>query len=71
MVLSMQTIIEMKKELDESFGLYLHVRDACAGQSFRFEAAPDEQALGWICDYVAKLGGSAHFYDGGKQFTVD
>jgi hypothetical protein len=70
MVLSMQTVIDMKKGLDENFGLYLHFHDRCGGQSFGFDDAPAEGAVDWICEYLKKLGARADFFDGGRQFTV-
>jgi hypothetical protein len=70
MILNLQSILEMKNTLNAEFGVYLHVRDTCGGQSFWFETLPSDQAIDYVCGYVGKLGGKVLLSEDKKQFTV-
>ena len=70
MVLSIDKVTELKKQLSDNFVVYLHLHDACGAQSFSFDKPVDETVQKWISEYVQGLGGTVHFSDSGNQFNV-
>lgn len=70
-IYSLETVIEIKRELAEKFGLDLHFHDGCGSQSFSFDAPVNADVADWITAYFGKLGGTVQFSESGAEFVVN
>lgn len=70
MVITFDKAAELKQQISDKFGLYLHLHDACGAQSFSFDEPIDEYVSAWIREYFGKIGGNVQFSESGSEFTV-
>ncbi|MBR1554920.1 MAG: hypothetical protein IJ644_05940 [Oscillospiraceae bacterium] len=70
MILNLDEIINLKNQLAETFGITLHLHDACGSQSFSFDMPVSEEIQNFISDYLKPLGGTAQFSQSGTRFIV-
>ena len=50
-VINMFEIVELKKQIQEKFGVKLHVHDACYMQSFSFDNKASDELVEFITNY--------------------
>lgn len=50
-VINMFEIVELKKQIQENFGVKLHVHDACYMQSFSFDNKVSDELVEFITKY--------------------
>ena len=70
MVVAYDFVLELKKAVQDNFGVYLHFHDSCGGQSFSIEE-DSEELRGFITDFFAARGINIKFtVDGLSFYTV-
>lgn len=70
MILTIENILELKKELNERFGIYLHMHDACGAQYFSFDSAVDDDVADYVSNYASKHKCTVIFSDKKDSFTL-
>ena len=63
-------IIELKKTLDEKFGLYLHIHDGCGGQYFTVDNITP-QGKDFIVEYFRNMKYSVVFNSDENEFYLE
>lgn len=70
MVIAIDKVIELKKEISDNFGLHLHLHDACGAQSFSFDESVNKSVQNFISEFCRQYGGEVHFSPNNKDFFV-
>lgn len=71
MYMQFTEVLELKKEIDSRFKLYLHFHDGCGGQFFSFDQDINEDVKSFISDYFADKNARVKFSEDGKNFTLE
>jgi len=61
MILNLSQITELKQQLSEQFGVYLHLHDTCGAQYFSFDAPVSMEVQDYIIEFVHQYGALAQF----------
>lgn len=69
MILGFDEVLNIKKEIADRFGNYLHFHDACGGQSFDLER-PQPEAREFLENYFNDRGAKAVFDSEGTHFVL-
>ena len=63
-------VIELKKTLDENFGLRLHLHDSCGGQYFSVDNITP-QAKNFIMEYFRNINYMVKFNEDDNEFYLE
>lgn len=53
MNISIFKAIEVQKEVEEKFGVHMHIVDNCSGLYFKFDEAPKDELIDFLKEYFA------------------
>jgi hypothetical protein len=70
MVLSIATVLDLKKRVEEVSSNRLHFHDACGGQSFSFDSKCSAELTELIAEYFKEIGAEVCFSEDGMGFVV-
>ncbi len=69
MVVAYDFVLELKKAVQDSFGVYLHFHDGCGGQYFELEDTSDD-IKAFITAYLKERSIGVEFQESGLIFTL-
>ena len=69
-ILSLNDFLGFRNDLMNKFSLYVHMHDACTGQTFTFDSRLPDEAANWISEYFAGRGQNVVFYSDGTGFSL-
>lgn len=70
-VINMFEIVELKKQIQEKFGVKLHVHDACYMQSFSFDNKASDELVEFITKYFKSQKYQVIFSPDGLYFHLE
>lgn len=70
MILSLNDIADLKKNLYEKFSVQIHFHDSCGGQYFTLEN-PTDELREHITAFFAKQNMNVLFSENGEHFSVE